>query len=65
LNSSAAWPAAPTSTFAALGHWGQALYVLPEQKLVVVRFADDRDASYSHNELLRHVLGAFGPGSAP
>lgn len=65
LNTGLAWPAAPASTFAALGHWGQALYVLPEQKLVVVRFADDRDGSYSHNLLLERVLAAFGPGSTP
>lgn len=53
------WPDAPTSSFAALGHWGQALYVLPEQKLVVVRFADDRDDSFKHNELLKRVVAAF------
>ena len=57
------WPDAPDSTFAALGHWGQALYVLPEQNLVVVRYADDRDGSYSHNELLKRVLAAFGEQS--
>ncbi|MDH0303580.1 MULTISPECIES: serine hydrolase [unclassified Pseudomonas] len=50
------WPDAPIDTFAALGHWGQALYVLPTQKLVIVRYADDRDGRYSHNELLRRVL---------
>ncbi|WP_220812965.1 serine hydrolase domain-containing protein [Pseudomonas paralcaligenes] len=54
------WPDAPDDTFAALGHWGQALYVLPTQKLVVVRYADDRDGSYSHNELLARVRAAFG-----
>ncbi|WAH59828.1 beta-lactamase family protein [Pseudomonas silvicola] len=59
------WPDAPAQTFAALGHWGQALYVLPEQKLVIVRYGDDRDASYQHNELLKRALAAFAPGSAP
>ncbi|MEO4045978.1 serine hydrolase [Pseudomonas sp. CAU 1711] len=54
------WPDVPQSAFAALGHWGQGLYVLPEQKLVVVRYADDRDGSYSHNELLKRVLAAYG-----
>lgn len=53
------WPDAPVGTFAALGHWGQALYVLPAQKLVIVRYADDRDDSYSHNELLKRVLAAL------
>ena len=55
------WPAAPPDTFAALGHWGQALYVIPGQKLVVVRYADDRDGSYRHNELLARVLKAVQP----
>ncbi|MDR6714819.1 CubicO group peptidase (beta-lactamase class C family) [Pseudomonas hunanensis] len=57
------WPDAPADTYAALGHWGQALYVLPGQKLVVVRYADDRDASYSHNQLLKRILAAVGGGS--
>lgn len=53
------WPDAPADTFAALGHWGQALYVLPAQGLVIVRYGDDRDGSYQHNELLKRVLAAF------
>ncbi|UMZ13442.1 serine hydrolase [Pseudomonas sp. MPFS] len=56
------WPDAPAETYAALGHWGQALYVLPQQRLVIVRYGDDRDGSYQHNELLKRVLAAF-PGS--
>ena len=64
LNSNAAWPDAPGDTFAALGHWGQALYVLPRQRLVIVRYADDRDGSFQHNTLLRQVLAAF-PGEQP
>ncbi|QBF28305.1 class C beta-lactamase-related serine hydrolase [Pseudomonas tructae] len=52
------WPDAPSDTYAALGHWGQALYVLPARKLVIVRFADDRDDSFAHNELLKRVLAA-------
>ncbi|WP_348751461.1 serine hydrolase domain-containing protein [Pseudomonas rhodesiae] len=55
------WPDAPADTFAALGHWGQALYVMPEQHLVVVRYGDDRDGSYRHNELLKRVLAAVQP----
>lgn len=53
------WPSAPEDTYAALGHWGQALYVLPAQKLVIVRYADDRDGSYQHDELLKRVLAAL------
>jgi len=52
------WPDAPADTYAALGHWGQALYVVPSKKLVIVRYADDRDGTYQHNELLKRVLAA-------
>ena len=55
------WPDAPPDTFAALGHWGQALYVIPSEKLVIVRYGDDRDGSYRHNELLKRVLKAVQP----
>lgn len=58
------WPDAPTDTYAALGHWGQALYVLPALGLVVVRYADDRDGSYSHNELLKRILAALAKEGA-
>ena len=52
------WPGAPADTYAALGHWGQALYVVPSRKLVIVRYADDRDGRYRHDELLERVLAA-------
>nr|WP_314524907.1 serine hydrolase [uncultured Pseudomonas sp.] len=52
------WPDAPADTFAALGHWGQAMYVIPGEKLVIVRYADDRDGSYDHNTLLKLVRHA-------
>ena len=55
------WLDAPADSFAALGHWGQALYVLPSEGLVIVRYADDRDKSYQHNELLKRALLAFTP----
>jgi CubicO group peptidase (beta-lactamase class C family) len=54
------WPNAPADSFAALGHWGQALYVVPSAGLVIVRYADDRDGSYSHDQLLKLALAAFG-----
>lgn len=53
------WPDAPDDTFAALGHWGQAMYVIPGEKLVIVRYADDRDDSYQDNELLKLARQAF------
>ena len=59
------WPDAPAGTIAALGHWGQGLYVMPQEKLVVVRYADDRDRSFQHNELLKRVQAAFATEVQP
>jgi CubicO group peptidase (beta-lactamase class C family) len=40
----------PPDTYAASGHWGQSITVVPSKDLVIVRFADDRDGeSYSFN----------------
>lgn len=58
------WADAPADTFAALGHWGQGLYVLPSDNLVVVRYADDRDGSFQHNQLLKLVHAAFAKAPA-
>jgi CubicO group peptidase (beta-lactamase class C family) len=52
------WPDAPADAFAAVGHWGQALYVIPSAGLVIVRYADDRDDSFDHNQLLSRALKA-------
>lgn len=54
----AAWPDATPATFAALGHWGQGLYIIPEDNLVIVRYADDRDGQFEANTLLRLVRAA-------
>ena len=59
------WPDAPADTFAALGHWGQAMYVIPSENLVIVRYADDRDDSYRHNELLKLARNAFATKVQP
>ncbi len=51
------WPHVPEGSFAALGHWKQAIYVVPEADLVVVRTGDDRDGeSYDADALLERVL---------
>ncbi len=56
--SASAWPDATPTTFAALGHWGQGLYIVPEDNLVIVRYADDRDGQFDANTLLRLVRAA-------
>ncbi len=52
------WPEAPADTYAAMGHWGQAIYVIPSLDIVVVRTADDRDESFSTSTFLKHVAAA-------
>ncbi|WP_095127989.1 serine hydrolase [Pseudomonas sp. Irchel s3h14] len=59
------WPDAPADSFAALGHWGQAMYVIPSENLVIVRYGDDRDGSYRHNDLLKLALKAFAAKVQP
>lgn len=46
------WPRAPRDTFAAEGHWGQFLFVIPSLDLVIVRTGDDRDGSFDVNTFL-------------
>ena len=36
------WPSVPDDAFAARGHWGQSITVIPSLDMVVVRVADDR-----------------------
>jgi CubicO group peptidase (beta-lactamase class C family) len=52
-------PAIPADAFAAEGHWGQAIYVVPSLDLVVVRVGDDRDGTFSTNNLVKLVLDAL------
>ena len=54
-----AYPDAPQDLFAALGHWGQQIWVIPSQDMVVVRVGDDRDGSYDmekRNEMLKLAI---------
>lgn len=39
----APWPDLPEDAFAALGHWGKAVFVIPSWDMVVVRMGDDRE----------------------
>lgn len=43
IDHASAWPSAPPDTFAALGHWGQSIIVIPSADLVLVRTGDDRE----------------------
>jgi len=55
------WKDAPDDTYAALGHWGQRIIVIPSEDLVIVRVGDDRDGSIPVNDLVKNVLGVVKP----
>lgn len=59
------WPAAPADTYAAWGHWGQFIFVIPSLDLVIVRTGDDRDNSFNENEMLKLVLQAVRAPAPP
>jgi CubicO group peptidase (beta-lactamase class C family) len=50
------WPSVPEGAYAARGHWGQSITVIPSKELIVVRTADDRDGSFSLDTLLKLSL---------
>jgi CubicO group peptidase (beta-lactamase class C family) len=45
--------------FAALGHWGQSMVMIPSERLIVVRMADDRDDSFDMNRFIKLLLQSF------
>lgn len=50
------WPDTPDDTYAALGHWGQRIIVVPSEDIIVVRVGDDRDGSIDVNDLMKFSL---------
>ncbi len=46
----------PGDAFAARGHWGQSISVIPSLDLVVVRVADDREKAFELNEFLKRAI---------
>lgn len=51
------WPDAPGDAFAARGHWGQSITVIPSLDTVVVRTADDRESgAFDLNKFLSLAL---------
>ncbi|MCB9760890.1 MAG: serine hydrolase [Alphaproteobacteria bacterium] len=46
------WPDMPSDTYAAMGHWKQAIVMVPSRDAVIIRTGDDRDGSFSWNTFL-------------
>lgn len=47
------WPDVPEDAYAARGHWGQSITVIPSRALVIVRTADDRQSgAFNFNRFL-------------
>lgn len=46
----------PKNAFWGSGHWGQRLVVFPDQDMVIVRTADDRDETFDMNHFFKLVL---------
>jgi CubicO group peptidase (beta-lactamase class C family) len=59
----APWAGVPEDAFAARGHWGQLIAVVPSLGLVVVRTADDREAGAF--DLGRFLALAIAAGRGP
>ncbi|OJT19444.1 hypothetical protein BO221_34215 [Archangium sp. Cb G35] len=50
------FPSVPEGAFAARGHWGQSMSIIPSKELIVVRTADDRDGSFSLDTFLKLAM---------
>lgn len=46
------WKNSPVDSYAAIGHWGQFIMVVPSEDLVVVRTGDDRDDDVDEDKLI-------------
>jgi CubicO group peptidase (beta-lactamase class C family) len=46
----------PTDLFAAEGHWGQSIWVVPSRDAVIVRTADDRDGTFDEAAFVKRAL---------
>ncbi len=50
------WPHVPDDAYAARGHWGQSITVIPSLDLVIVRLADDRDGTFDFDAFLSRAI---------
>lgn len=50
------WPDLPDDGYAAMGHWGQYIFILPSHNIVVVRTGNDRGPRMDLNALLKNAV---------
>lgn len=53
-----AYPEAPADTYAAEGHWGQKIFVVPSRRVVVARVGNDRDPVFDPGPMVGAAVAA-------
>jgi CubicO group peptidase (beta-lactamase class C family) len=50
------WKDLPDDFFMAKGHWGQAVAMIPSERVIIVRFGDDRGSNFDWNLFFGNIL---------
>ncbi|PIP89815.1 MAG: serine hydrolase [Bdellovibrionales bacterium CG12_big_fil_rev_8_21_14_0_65_38_15] len=53
------YPSLPADAILALGHWGQMLVILPEQKTIIVRTSQDKKGKLNRDEFFSLFMRAY------
>ena len=59
------WPELPGDAYAAMGHWKQAIMVIPSEDVVIARTGDDRDGTYDTGTFMKLALDVARSAGAP
>ena len=49
------WPNLPEDSFAAMGHWGNFLLIIPSQKTLILRIATDKTSAFDINKMASFI----------
>jgi CubicO group peptidase (beta-lactamase class C family) len=50
------WKDLPEDFFMAKGHWGQAVAMIPSEKMAIIRFGDDRSDNFDWNLFFANII---------